>query len=311
MIHCLVTGANGFIGRALCQILHQSNYKVSGTVRDLAVYYKPAEYLNVYATGNIGAHTDWRLALKDVDILFHLAGTVHRPDITDPQVYQTAITDATEALADQAIQSGVGHFIYLSTSHVYGVDHSEKSIHESHLKLPTSAYGKAKAAAEEKLLNKMDKTEMGITIVRPPLVYGRGVRGNFAQLVKWVQRLPVLPFGGATAKRSYVGLENLVAFLLLCARHDKSKNALFNVTDQQDLSTAELCEKIAHALGIQRKLLKLNSKWFEVCLKAIGQRSTYNKLFQSVRLDTAHAQSLLNWRPPFSVEQQLSHLLRA
>lgn len=302
----LVTGANGFVAKALCEHLCAQGIMVRGTVRDQS---RPLiDGVERHITGSINGETDWHNALIDVDVVFHLASTVHRPGINDSNIYQTTIPEATLTLARQAANFGIKRFVYLSTSKVYGVESSTELLKETHRQNPETPYGVAKRAAEHSLQDLAEQTNLEVVIVRPPLVYGPGVRSNFTQLMKLVQKFPYLPFGCANNKRSFVGIDNLINFLVLCSKQPKAANQVFNISDDQDLSTRELCQMIAHLLQRKSKLLPVPKVLMHTALKLMGKEAMYNKLFESVRLDVTYAKTSLNWAPSFTVTQQFQNL---
>jgi UDP-N-acetyl-alpha-D-quinovosamine dehydrogenase len=304
----LVTGANGFVAKALCKSLLAQGRAVRGTVRDDARLL--VDGVERYITGSINNDTDWRNALVDVDVIFHLASTVHRPDIQDSSVYQTSIPEATLALARQAALCGVKRFIFISTVSVYGVESYSGLISEYDELNPKTPYAASKLEAERALQQLAEHSNLEIVIIRPPLIYGSeaNLRSNFTQLIRLVKRLPLLPFGCANNKRSFIGIDNFIAFLALCASHPQAVNQVFNISDDQDLSTKELCQMIAHLLQRKNMLLPLPLELMRVGLKFIGKEAIYNKLFESVRLDVFQAKTTLNWEPPFTVEQQFQRL---
>lgn len=302
-MNALITGANGFIGRHLTDYLLKKNISITGTVRD------PGSQLAFgvvkHCTGDINENTCWRESLKDIGVVYHLAGTVHRPNITDPRVYQASIEAATNKLALEASEAGVKKFIYFSSLHVYGVDMDHEIITESTIKNPHTPYGRAKLAAEDKLQKLADNSSMEVIVIRPPLVYGKGVKGNFAQLIKLVNLMPILPFGCATQKRSFIGVDNLVDFAYLCSQHPSAANQVFNISDDNDLNTQELCKKIALLLNKKQILLPVPRKLMQIFLNLLQKEELYNKLFESVRLNINQAKTLLNWQPKYTVDQQL------
>lgn len=291
----LVTGANGFIGYPLTVGLMEQGALVHGTVRNERSL--TAAGVKKFVTGDIDAQTDWRKALEGVDVVFHLAGTVHRPDIQTSVIYQTAIPQASLALARQAAEARVKRFIYISTSHVYGVENSEHLIAESHSKCPLTFYGRAKLNAENALQAFWAQSTMEWVIVRPPLVYGKNVKGNMLHLMRLIQKVPILPFGKATNKRSYVGIDNLLSFLYVCVSHPQAARNIFNISDDQDLSTQELCKIFADLLGKKRLLLPILPSIMRMGLTLIGKQTLYSKLFGSVRLDISSAKNNLGWKP--------------
>jgi len=299
-----ITGINGFIGHALSSYLQKQGISVHGSVRKQATI-SPS----IYVTGDIDGNTDWTIPLHQVDNIVHLAGTVHRPDVQDPAVYQRAIVDATINLTQQAAKVGVKRLVYVSSAHVYGVETNSELITENHPCHPRTVYAKAKWQAEQWLQQFMSKTSLEIVIVRLPLVYGSGVRGNFAQLIKLVKTFPCLPFGCATQLRSLIGLENVVAFLYHCMVHPRAINTIFNISDDCDLSTRQLCEKIAKLLHKKRVLLSVPPILMQKVLWLCNKESLYYKLFGSVRLDISLAKKQLAWHSPMSVDAQLQSTL--
>ncbi len=300
---CLITGANGFVGRALCAYLQNQGFTVRGSIREQPTH--PPVGISLYPTGGIDANTDWTEALQGVHTIVHLAGTVHRPDIQDPAVYQRSIVDATINLTKQAAAASVKRLVYVSSAHVYGVEASRDLISEQHPCHPLTPYAKAKWQAEQWLQQDTKQTTLEIVIVRPPLVYGPGVGGNFAQLIKLVKLLPILPLGCATQPRSLVGLNNLVAFLHVCMVHPQAANTTFNLSDDNDLSTRTLCEKLAKMKHKKRIFLPIPAALMHAGLKLCGKGSVYYKLFESMRLDVQLAKNKLNWQPPYSVDEQI------
>jgi nucleoside-diphosphate-sugar epimerase len=302
----LITGAKGFIGWPLCLYLAKQGLSVRGTVRSNTA--SQNSEIELCSSGNIGADTDWKDALVGVEVIFHLAGTVHRPDITDPQIYRNSILQGTVSLAQQAISAGVKRFVYVSTSHVYGVEESDIFIKESHSKNPLTPYGAAKLAAEHELQKLAAKSDMEIVIIRPPLVYGAGVKGNFRHLITWVQKFPILPFGKAIQPRSFIGLDNFLSFLYVSAHHTDAPNKIFNVSDNQDVSTKRLCELFSTIMDKKCILLPIPTSFLHLCLKILDKEALYNKLFGSVRLDVNLAKNVLNWEPPFTPEEQVKKM---
>jgi nucleoside-diphosphate-sugar epimerase len=303
---CFITGANGFIGRALSHYLQQNGFTVRGSVR--RQFATAPTQIEIYPTGDIDGNTNWLKPLQQADTVIHLAGTVHRPDIQDSVVYQRSIVDATAALAKQAAAAQVKRFIYISSVHVYGVTASDELISEQHACQPITAYAQAKWQAEKLLQPYREQNEMEVVIVRLPLVYGSGVGGNFAQLIKLVKMLPCLPLGCAKQPRSLIGLDNLMHFLQHTIMHPHSANTTFNISDAQDISTRALCEILAKCLHKKRIFLPIPRFLMQQGLKWLGKEAMYDKLFASMRLDVQRAKKQLGWQPPFSVEEQIAKM---
>lgn len=304
----LVTGANGFVGKALCKYLLGQKLVVRGTVRDdsrmLVHGVEPC------VTGSINSNTDWRNALVDVDVVFHLAATVHRPDIKDSGIYQTTILDATGALAKQAVLCGVKRFVFVSTASVYGVESYSGFIAEQDELGPKTPYGIAKWQAERALQDLAERSHLEVVIIRPPLIYGSeaNLRSNFTQLIRLIKKFPFLPFGCAHNKRSFMGIDNLISFLALCASHPNAVNQVFNISDDCDLSTKELCQMITRSMQRNNILLPVPAEMMRIALKLIGKGAIYNKLFECLRLDVMRAKTILNWKPSMTVQEQLEKM---
>jgi nucleoside-diphosphate-sugar epimerase len=302
----LVTGAHGFVGRALFHSLKENGIKTRGSIRkfDPATTSSKDDFCIVE---DLSSKTDWSQALSGVNIVYHLASTVHRPDITDPKIYYETITEASIHLAKQAQAAGVKRLVYVSTAHVYSLN-SVIPLKENTVKNPVTTYAKAKLAAEEALIEFAEQSHWEIAIVRPPLIYGNEVRANFGSLVNLVKKFPFLPFGKASAKRSFVGIRNLISFLQLCATHSAAKNDIFNVTDDEDLSVAQLCQLISSVLEKKTYLLPIPNQIMKVCLMSLGKIDLYEKLFQPLQLDISRAKQVLNWNPIFTVRDELNNI---
>ncbi|HVV68964.1 MAG TPA: NAD-dependent epimerase/dehydratase family protein [Gammaproteobacteria bacterium] len=303
----LVTGANGFIANRLCTHLLNQGIAVIGTVRDASRSVPKGVQPKV--TGSICATTDWSSALTGVDVVYHLASTVHRLDIQDAAIYQTTITAATATLAEQAAAAGVKRLVLLSTASVYG-ETSTNSLTEDAQKQPVTLYGKTKLQAEMELQAIAQQTALETVIVRAPMVYGKDAPGNFNALVRLVQKIPLLPFGLALEKRSFIGIDNLLDFLLLCARSPAAANKVFNVADDDDMNLKDLCMMIALILHKKCLLLPVPPALMQVGLTAIGKASMYNKLFESLRLDVTRAKAVLAWKPAHTLHEQLIKALQ-
>ena len=304
----LVTGANGFIGSQLCTHLLKQGLTVCGTVRDASRSVPTGVQPKI--TGAISGATDWSDALAGVTVVYHLASTVHRLEIADALLYQTTITEATAALARQAATAGVKRLILLSTASVYGLETASGLLVEDRKKQPITLYGRAKLQAETELQAIARQTGLEIVIVRPPMVYGKSAPGNFGPLIRLVEKIPVLPFGAALEKRSFIGIDNLLDFLLLCAVSAAATNKVFNISDDNDISLKELCVMIAAKFNKKCLLLPVPPAVMRVGLKTIGKESMYNKLFGSFRLDVAQAKTTLGWKPVYAMQEQLVKALQ-
>ena len=302
----LVTGANGFVGNVLCGQLVTQGYSVKAAVRltDVSI-----ENVNIFVSGNVDAATDWSTALNSISTVIHLAARVHV--MNDPATDRLAAfrkvnVDATFNLARQAASAGVKRFIFMSSVKVNG-EFTEvgKPFTEELLANPQDAYGISKHEAEQGLFEIAQQTGMEVVIIRPPLVYGVGVKANFASMMRVVKRGIPLPLGAIHNKRSFVYVGNLVSLIVRCVDHPAAANQVFLVSDGHDLSTTELLQGCAVALGVKAKLLPVPQKLIEVGAAMLGKQNVVQRLCGNLQVDITKAQTLLDWVPPFSVEQGL------
>jgi nucleoside-diphosphate-sugar epimerase len=301
----LITGANGFVGRALCADLIK---------RDLAVVAAVREKANIVSgtplvIGHINSATNWTEALSGVDVVIHLAARVHVMNEvkTDPLAeFRKVNVEGTLNLARQAALGGVKRFVFVSSIKVNGEEtQSGKPFTTIDTPNPQDAYGCSKYEAEQGLLELATETGLEVVIIRPPLIYGTGVKANFASMIRAVKRGLPLPFGAIKNKRSFVYVCNLVSLIDKCIDHPAAVNQVFLVSDGHDLSTTELLCGSAKALGVRAMLLPAPQKLIELSLAVIGKKSVAQRLCGNLQVDITKARILLGWEPPFSVEQGL------
>ena len=241
----LITGATGFIGRNLCKQATKEGWSVRPAVRHSGI-------LGGVVVGDLAENIDWSSVLEGVDIVVHLAARVHvmQDSVSNPlEEFRKINTEATLNLAQAAAESGVKRFIYLSSIKVNGeITDNESVFTEKDEFIPTDPYALSKYEAEQGLLILAEETQMDVVIIRPPLVYGPGVRANFLSMMKWVYKGIPLPFGAIQNKRSLVALDNLVSLILVCIKHPAAANQVFLVSDENDLSTTELLTIISKSL---------------------------------------------------------------
>ncbi|MGB1427230.1 MAG: NAD-dependent epimerase/dehydratase family protein [Cycloclasticus sp.] len=174
--------------------------------------------------------------------------------------------------------------------------------------IPTDHYGLSKCEAEQSLLAIAEETSMEVVIIRPPLVYGPGVRANFASMIRWIQRGIPLPFGAIDNKRSLVALDNLLDFIVLCADREKSPkaaNEIFLISDGEDISTTVLLQKMSTALGKQSCLLPVPERWLRLVAKILGREDEAGKVLNSLQVDSSKARDVLGWKPVITMDEQL------
>ena len=301
----LITGASGFVGQALCAALTAQQYDVIATARS-DIHINRCKSLPV---GHIDSQTGWSFALTDVNVVVHLAARVHVMNDTslDPLAeFRKVNVDGTLNLARQASKAGVKRFIFVSSVKVNG-EHTEagKTFDENSVTDPQDAYGISKLEAEQGLLNIAQETGMEVVIIRPPLVYGAGVKANFASMMRAVKRGIPLPLGAIHNKRSFVYVGNLVSMIMCCIDHPAAANQVFMVSDGNDLSTTQLLRSCAEALGVKARLLPVPQKMLELGAALIGKRDVAQRLCGNLQVDITKARTMLGWTPPFSVADGL------
>ncbi len=299
----LVTGANGFIGSILCKnLLAASAFEVKAAVRHQPDPANPATEVQI---NNINSQTPWHDALQNVDVIVHLAARVHimEETVNNPNnLFFDVNLHGTKNLARQAADAGVKRFIYISTIKVNG-EGSGKVLCAEAKATPADAYAESKWAAEQALAQIAEDTGLEVIIIRPPLVYGPGVKGNFLRLLKLVARGLPIPLGAVSNKRSMVYVDNLCDLIKTCITHPKAPGQVFLVSDNEDLSTPELIALLAVSLKHSEKLIAIPVAWLSRLGKLFGKEAEIHRLCSSLRVDISKTTELLDWQPPYSVQQ--------
>lgn len=307
-MNILVTGATGFVGQALCQALIDHGHHAIALCRKANTQLKASEI--IYK--DLNAFTQFEETLKSIEVVIHLAGRTHVLNDTAENPYQAYAEiniEATKNLALQAAASGVKRFIFLSSVKVNGEISAKNAFNEQSAPSPEDDYGKTKWQAEKELALIAADSDMEFVIIRPPLIYGKGVKANFNNLISICQtRLP-LPFGAIHNKRSLVYIENLIDFIMLCTTHPKAANQTFLISDDEDVSTTELIRTIRQALKVPSLLIPLPQSWIMTILKLIGRKSLATRLCGSLQVDISKAKSLLGWKPPYTFKQAIHKML--
>jgi len=297
----LVTGATGFVGRALCAELAARGLPARPVSR------RPAPGCS--AIGDIGPDTDWTQALQGVTHVVHLAARVHVMDdrAADPLAeFRRANVAATLRLARQAAAAGVRRLVFVSSVKVNGEETQPgQPFTADDVPRPQDPYGVSKLEAEQGLLELARETGMEVAIVRPPLVYGPGVGANFRSMLRWVQRGVPLPLGGVHNRRTLVALDNLADLVILCLDHPAAANQVFLAGDGEDLSTPELLRRVAKALGTRVRLLPVPPLLLRSAAALVGKGGVARRLCGSLQLDTAKTRQLLGWTPRVGVDEAL------
>ncbi len=305
----LVTGATGFVGSALVRALdNQSGYLPVSVVRskaNAAVANAQSFYIS-----DISSSTEWGDSLKGVAVIVHAAARVH----VMKEVAADALTEfrkinveGTVNLARQAAQAGVKRFVFISSIKVNGEETNPgHPFTADDNPAPSDPYGISKKEAEGALLALSQETGMEVVIIRPTLIYGPGVKANFRNMMGWLKKGIPLPFGAIHNKRSLVSLENLVSLILVCLKHDNAAGQIFLVSDGVDLSTTELLNRTAEALGVKSRLIPVPERLLVFCAVALGRRALSQRLCGSLQVDISKTRTLLGWNPPVSVQDALN-----
>lgn len=305
----LVTGASGFVGSALVTGLKQQGHDVVATTRSAVSV--PVEGVDYQVIGDLDGELDWQSALQDIDVVVHTAARVHVMDDScdDPlQAFRQVNVVATLGLARQAAEAGVRRFVVISSIKVSGEQTCPGTpFRADDVPRPIDPYGISKLEAEVGLLALAARTGMEVVIVRPPLVYGPGVKGNFASMIKLVGSGLPLPLGAIHNKRSLVGIGNLVDLILRCLNHPAAANQVFLVSDGQDLSTTELLTGVAEAMGKPARLVSVPVGMLELGATLLGKQAMAQRLLGSLQVDIGKTREMLGWTPPHPVEEGLKY----
>ncbi|MDH5479902.1 MAG: SDR family oxidoreductase [Nitrosomonas sp.] len=302
----LITGANGFIGKALCAALIQRGQSVRAAVRGATSLVEGAELVIV---GKIDGETDWTNALRGVGAVIHLAARVHvmKESAADPLAeYLKVNLDGTKNLAVQAACAGVKRFVYVSSVKVNGEQtHGQQSYTEQDTPTPQDSYGITKYQAENALHHVAQETGLEMVIVRPPLVYGPGVKGNFISLLSAINRGIPLPLAGANNARSLIYVGNLVDALIVCATHPNATGQTYLVSDGEPISTALLVKEIADALGRKNHMFYFPPGLLRLIAAMLGRADKIDRLFGSLHVNDNKIRQELSWSPPYTLTQGL------
>lgn len=302
----LITGANGFIGLRLCNEIQRLGWQVRGASR---LPCQMAQGIEPVSVGTIQGDTDWTQVVQHIDVVIHLAARVHvmHSDSLDPLAEFLKVNfHGTENLANQAARAGVKRLVYVSSVKVNGeVTLQGAKFTEDGPPNPQEPYGVSKWQAEQALLRISRDTGLEVVIIRPPLVYGPGVKANFATLMRAVQGGWPLALGSVQNRRSLVALDNLIDLILKCVVHPDAANQTFLVSDGQDLSTTELVRGLARAANMPARLMPVPVWALRAGATLLGMEGEVQRLCGSLQVDISKAERVLGWRPPVSVDEAL------
>ncbi len=296
----LVTGASGFVGKHLVPALARHGWVVRRAVRT------PSGNTDEIVVGSIGPATDWQDALAGVDAVVHLAARVHHQyEEHAVELYRDVNIEGTLRLARCAADAGVGRFIFVSTVLVHGRSNNGRApFREDDTLTPRGLYGMSKAAAEAGLRTMSEECDMAITVIRPPLVYGYGAKGNFALLEKAVRLGVPFPFAAIRNRRAFLYVENLASFILHRLSATEKKFDIFLVADEEQVSTPEFIKRLAKAAGTSSWLFPVPTSVLSALLKVSGRNEANDSLIGSLELDLSKAAST-GWRPSISLDEGL------
>jgi nucleoside-diphosphate-sugar epimerase len=310
----LVTGASGFLGRAVLQRL-LNNYERPLVAAVRSAMPNLSAGVRVESGKELGPDTCWISCIDGVDIVIHCAAqTRTRKDTSTGSLaqYREINVQGTLALADQAARVGVKRFVFISSIKVNGeLTAPTHAFRADDIPNPQDAYGLSKLEAEQGLKSLAQQFGMEVVIIRPPLIYGPGVKGNFAALVNSIRKGVPVPLGAIYNRRSFIALDNLVDFIALCAdlkRSPLAANEVFLVSDGEDISTTELLRRIETAYDARARLIPIHPKWVRTVASWIGKESVADQLLSSLVIDASKAFDLLEWIPITSMNMQLKKM---
>ena len=316
----LITGSTGFVGQMLTSTLSQNSDFELRLITRTPIDSNHTNYL----IDDLSSNINWKPYLKDVDVIIHLAAHVHRMKKKEAGSYKFEEVNsvATKHLAYQASESGVKRFVFLSSVKVHGdqtnpmqpfkaddLEHTSpdsKECREFIQKRDYDSYSLSKYMAESNLISICHQTGMEYSIIRPPLVYGPNVKGNFEYLLSLLRKELPLPFAGIRNSRSFVFVENLVDLIVKCTKNKAAANQAFLVSDGQDLSTSELINKLVIELKANVSLFRLPRSGFKLVASMLGKRDIFSRLFENLEVNTEKTLNILDWEPPYTINDGLA-----
>jgi len=303
----LVTGASGFVGNAFCAQLKAQGISYRAVIRRES---QIADHSDFILIDSINGQTDWEKALVGITVVVHLAARVHvMNEISKNPLdeFRRVNVEGSVNLANQAVMAGVTRFIYISTAKVNGESTNiGQAFTADDVPAPKDPYGLSKLEAESQLQSISRETNMETVIIRPPLIYGPNVKGNFNFLMRLLVRGIPLPFGGVKHnKRSLVSLGNFVDLLIICLTQQDAANNIYMISDDEDISTAELISRICNARGLPNRNFYLPLFIIRLSLFVVGKSDMYQRLCGSLQLDIDKTKNKLNWKPIETLDEAL------
>lgn len=308
----MVTGANGFLGRHLVEILADTGFQVIAAVRRVGNC-NYSERIKVVTGCCLDENCDWSEALNKIDVIVHAAARVHQMKETAPDslaAYRLVNVSGTLRLARQAIDAGVKRFIYISSVKVNGESTLPGApFRSSDVPCPADPYGVSKLEAEQALLKLSSISNMEVVIIRPTLIYGPGVGANFKSLIKFVERGYPLPFAKLDNRRSLVSIYNLVDLVAECITNKNAPGKVFMISDDHDVSISELITLISMALNVNPKLIHIPVSIMRSVLVLMGKKEYFRRIFGSLQVDITETKNTLNWNPKVSIKEAIKRTI--
>jgi UDP-glucose 4-epimerase len=300
----LVTGASGFVGRTLCGVLSNAGYRVRAAVRDPTR--APPNAAETVTVGDLGPDTAWQDALAGAELAIHLAARAHvMNDRGNEDAYLRANARGTLNFAAQCAAAGVRRLVFLSSVKVNGEATAERPFSALDLPKPQDPYGVSKYEGEKFALQVGEQSGMEVAIVRAPLMYGPGVKANFARLMRWVDQERLLPLGAVANRRSLLSLWNLCDLLGVLLTHAEAPGRVWMASDGEDVSTPELIRRLAGAMNRRARLIPVPLGLLRALGSVLGRRAEVTRLCGSLTVDLSTTRELLEWSPPMSLDEGL------
>lgn len=307
-----ITGATGFVGKTLVKELVSEGHSLIATVRAFTTELPPEVEQKQVDLKGLDVEDTIIDTLKNIDVVIHTAARVHimQDKAADPLTeFRQMNVDTTAELARQSAKAGVKRFIFFSSIKVNGESTDQRdAFRETDAPAIEDAYGQSKLEAEQVLFELASSTSMEMVIIRPPLIYGPGVKANFGSMIKIIKKGLPLPFGAVSNQRSMLAIDNLVDFIKLCVTHPAAANQIFLLADGDDVSTTELFKKIAKAYKQNARLIPVPVSWMTFFAKLAGKQNITDRLFGNLQIDINKARQLLGWKPVTTMDQQLNKM---
>lgn len=312
MSRVLVTGANGFVGGALCRVLLQAGHSVCGLVRETGQLESGVDEWVDSQADFVGVDTGWPAALQ-ADCVVHLAARVHvmHDTAADPDAaFHATNVEGALRVAKAAWRHGARRFVFVSSVKALAEGDAGRPLREDDSPAPQDAYGRSKLAAERALVRFGEETGLEVVIARMPLVYGPRVRANFLRLMDAIWKGVPLPLGAIGSRRSLVFVDNLADALLHCATDPRAARQTFHVADDGAFTVTELARSLGRHLQKPARLLPVPESWLRLAGRATGRSAQVDRLVGSLQLDTTHIRTVLGWQPPYSADEGLAATAR-